>query len=161
MLLMFLGLNGAGRLAPSGSRSSAWLWLVVIAVIVAIGIDVSASAQYVLMGLQMISLFVFTVVGARSRRYTDVTPPAITVPIRLVVALHLTHVLSWRPRHARASCWPIFLYWGWDTVPSRQRRERGLTHHAWRLGGAEHLILVVTYVLDHGRHARRTMAPSS
>ena len=59
-MFLMLGMNSA-------ASSTLWntvggvAWIVIVAVFVAIGINVSANAQYVLMGLQMIPLLLFTV----------------------------------------------------------------------------------------------------
>ncbi len=58
------------------------LWLVGIGVIVAIGIEISARTQYVLMGVQMISMFVFAT-WALIKAYTmhpSIAYPATTRP---------------------------------------------------------------------------------
>ena len=78
-MFLMVGMNSA-------ANSTLWntvggvAWIVIVTVFVAIGINVSARAQYVLMGLQMIPLILFTV-WALVKGYA--THPAGFTPIRL------------------------------------------------------------------------------
>ena len=88
------------------------LWLIGIGVIVAVGIEISARTQYVLMGVQMISMFVFA---------TWAIIKAYTMHPYHWAHVYLTqfswHQLSWT-QITQGVVLAIFLYWGWDTATS-------------------------------------------
>jgi amino acid transporter len=125
------------------------LWLVGIGAIVAVGIEISARTQYVLMGLQMISMFVFAT-WALIKAYMK--HPSITDASGRV--LHWAHVyptqfgwhsLSWS-QITQGIVLAIFLYWGWDTATSVNEESKN-SHVLPGLSAVlSTVLLVFTYV---------------
>ncbi len=99
------------------------------------------------MGLQMIPLLLFTF-WALIKGYA--THPAGFSPDPLLVVLHDSHVGQRPRRWRRAGRLPVL---GLGHRAGRQRGERGLAHHAGRLGGPQHAHPGRHVRADHGRHA--------
>jgi amino acid transporter len=100
------------------------LWLVGIGVIVALGIEISARTQYVLMGVQMISMFVFATwalikayMKHPSIAYPHHNPPMVLHWAHVFLTQFGWHTLSWT-QVTQGVVLAIFLYWGWDTATS-------------------------------------------
>ena len=115
-------------------------WIIVVAVFVAIGINVSANAQYVLMGLQMIPLLLFTV-WALIKGYA--THPAGFAPIKLSW-FFTTHISG--SALAAGVVLAVFLYWGWDTVLAVNEESEDARTMPGVSAVLNTLILVVMYV---------------
>ena len=145
-----------GRTRPSGSTFFGVLWLVGIGVIVAIGIEVSARTQYILMGVQMISMFVFAA-WALIKAYTvhpsfaypahNPPDPAQRPRLPHVVQLASVELDADHPGH-RARHLPLL---GLGHRDERQRGVEGLARPAGRLGGAEHHPARLHLRVRHGR----------
>jgi amino acid transporter len=128
------------------------LWLIGIGVIVALGIEVSARTQYVLMGVQMISMFVFAAWAlikayAMSASYTFTgRKPPLTVHSAHV---HFTwfgwHTLSWQ-QVTTGIVLAIFLYWGWDTATSINEESKDSHTLPGVSAVLSTILLVFTYV---------------
>ena len=116
-------------------------WIIIVAIFVAIGINVSARAQYVLMGLQMIPLLLFTV-WALIKGYA--THPSGFMPIRLgwFFTFHLSGSAL-----AAGVVLAVFLYWGWDTVLAVNEESEDARTMPGVSAVLNTLILVVMYVL--------------
>jgi amino acid transporter len=131
----------------SAGNSTLWTtvggvaWILVVAVFVAVGIKVSARAQYVLMGLQIIPMVLFTV-WALVKGYA--THPTGFAPIRLSW-FFTTHVSA----HALAAgvVLAVFLYWGWDTVLAVNEESEDSSHMPGVSAVLNTIILVLMYVL--------------
>lgn len=150
-MLYFFGLD-------SLAASTFWvtffgvLWLVGIGVIVAVGIEISARTQYVLMGVQMISMFVFAV-WALIKAYT--MHPAFTfaghhpVITTRTPGFHLTwfgwHSVTWT-QFMQGVVLAIFLYWGWDTATSVNEESENSHILPGVSAVLSTLLLVFTYV---------------
>ena len=88
------------------------IWIVLMTYICYVGIEVSANFQKVLLGIELIMLFVLSIV-ALVKVGTGHAPPG-----------HLTPSLSWlNPFHissfsafASGIILMVFIYWGWDTA---------------------------------------------
>ena len=139
-MFLMVGMNSA-------ANSTLWntvggvAWIVIVTVFVAIGINVSARAQYVLMGLQMIPLILFTV-WALIKGYA--THPAGFTPIRLSW-FFTTHVTG--SALAAGVVLAVFLYWGWDTVLAVNEESEDSRTMPGVSAVLNTLILVVMYVL--------------
>jgi amino acid transporter len=139
-MFLMLGMQGA-------AGSTLWNtvggvgWIIIVAVFVAIGINVSANAQYVLMGLQMIPLLLFTV-WALIKGYA--THPSGFMPIRLgwFFTMHITGSAL-----AAGVVLAVFLYWGWDTVLAVNEESEDSRTMPGVSAVLNTLILVVMYVL--------------
>ncbi len=131
----------------SAAASTLWntvggvAWLVIVGIFVAIGINVSAKAQYVLMGLQMIPLLLFTV-WALIKGY--VMHPAGFSPIRFSW-FFTTHMSG--SALAGGVVLAVFLYWGWDTVLAVNEESEDSRTMPGVSAVLNTLILVVMYVL--------------
>ena len=108
-MFLMVGMNGAAA-STFWNTVGGVAWIIIVGIFVAIGINVSARAQYVLMGLQMIPLVLFTV-WALIKGYA--THPTGFTPIRLSW-FFTTHVTG--NALAAGVVLAVFLYWGWDTV---------------------------------------------
>ena len=115
----------------------------------AIGIEISARTQYVLMGVQMISMFVFAT-WALIKAYTahpSVTSPA--TPVHSHAHVHLTwfgwHQLSWT-QITQGIVLAIFLYWGWDTATSVNEESKNSHVLPGVSAVLSTILLVFTYV---------------
>jgi len=131
----------------SAAASTLWntvggvAWLVIVGIFVAIGINVSAKAQYVLMGLQMIPLLLFTF-WALIKGYA--THPAGFSPIHFSW-FFTTHMSG--NALAQGVVLAVFLYWGWDTVLAVNEESEDSRTMPGVSAVLNTLILVVMYVL--------------
>ena len=131
----------------SAAASTLWntvggvAWLVIVGIFVAIGINVSAKAQYVLMGLQMIPLLLFTF-WALIKGYA--THPAGFSPIHFswFFTIHMSGSAL-----AQGVVLAVFLYWGWDTVLAVNEESEDSRTMPGVSAVLNTLILVVMYVL--------------
>jgi amino acid transporter len=124
------------------------LWLVGIGVIVALGIQVSARTQYVLMGVQMISMFTFAT-WALIKAYT--AHPSVTSLGKTMHWIHIHptqfgwHSLSWT-QITQGIVLAIFLYWGWDTATSVNEESKNSRILPGISAVLSTILLVFTYV---------------
>ena len=139
-MFLMLGMNAAAA-STFWNTVGGVAWIIIVAVFVAIGINVSARAQYVLMGLQMIPLLLFTV-WALIKGYA--THPAGFTPIRLSW-FFTTHVSG--SALAAGVVLAVFLYWGWDTVLAVNEESEDSRTMPGVSAVLNTLILVVMYVL--------------
>ena len=139
-MFLMVGMNAAAA-STFWNTVGGVAWIIVVTVFVAIGINVSARAQYVLMGLQMIPLLLFTV-WALIKGYA--THPAGFTPIRLSW-FFTTHVTG--SALAAGVVLAVFLYWGWDTVLAVNEESEDSRTMPGVSAVLNTLILVVMYVV--------------
>ncbi len=139
-MFLMVGMNGAAG-STFWNTVGGVAWIIVVGIFVAIGINVSAKAQYVLMGLQMIPLLLFTV-WALIKGYA--THPAGFSPIRLSW-FFTTHVTG--SGLAAGVVLAVFLYWGWDTVLAVNEESQDSRTMPGVSAVLNTLILVVMYVI--------------
>ena len=139
-MFLMVGMNSAAA-STFWNTVGGVAWILIVTVFVAIGINVSARAQYVLMGLQMIPLVLFTV-WALIKGYA--THPTGFTPIRLSW-FFTTHVTG--NALAAGVVLAVFLYWGWDTVLAVNEESEDSRTMPGVSAVLNTLILVVMYVL--------------
>ena len=128
------------------------LWLVGIGVIVAVGIEVSARTQYILMGVQMISMFVFAA-WALIKAYTfhpsytisGHKPPIVVHNVHVYLTWFSWHQLSWT-QVTQGIVLAVFLYWGWDTATSVNEESQNSRILPGVSAVLSTVLLVITYV---------------
>ncbi len=128
------------------------LWLVGIGAIVALGIEISARTQYVLMGVQMISMFVFAAwalikayVQPASLTYAGHRPPLAAHSAHVYLTWFGWHDLSWT-QVTQGIVLAIFLYWGWDTATSINEESKDAHIMPGVSAVLSTILLVFTYV---------------
>ncbi len=139
-MFLMVGMNGAAN-STLWNTVGGTVWILIVALFVAIGINVSANAQYVLMGLQMIPLLLFTV-WALIKGYA--THPTGFMPIR-AGWFFTTHITG--SALAAGVVLAVFLYWGWDTVLAVNEESADAHTMPGVSAVLNTLILVVMYVL--------------
>jgi amino acid transporter len=136
--------NGIGTNPTSG-----WvllvgvLWIVAMTYICYRGIELSANFQKVLLGIELVMLFVLSVT-ALVKVGTGNAPPG-----------HLTPSLSWlNPFHISSFSafvsgiiLMVFIYWGWDTAVAVNEETKDKTKTPGRAAILSTFILLVTYTL--------------
>ena len=150
-MLYFLGLD-------SLAASTFWvtffgvLWLVGIGAIVALGIQISARTQYILMGVQMISMFTFAIWALIKAYTTHPTftfaghkPPLTVTTPHFYLTWFSWHHLSWT-QITQGIVLAIFLYWGWDTATSVNEESKDAHTTPGVSAVLSTILLVFTYV---------------
>ncbi|HMK91663.1 MAG TPA: APC family permease [Thermoleophilia bacterium] len=128
------------------------LWLIGIGAIVATGIEISARTQYVLMGVQMISMFVFAawaLIKAYTRHpsftFTGHNPPVTVHTPHFYLTWFSWHHLTW-VQITQGIVLAIFLYWGWDTATSVNEESKDAHVLPGVSAVLSTVLLVLTYV---------------
>jgi amino acid transporter len=119
------------------------LWIVVMTYICYRGIEVSANFQKVLLGIELVMLFVLSVTAL------------VKVGTGSAPAGHLTPSLAWfNPFHtgnfsafAAGVILMVFIYWGWDTAVAVNEETKDKTKTPGRAAIISTVILLVTYAL--------------
>lgn len=138
-MFLFFGLDGL-------ASSTLWVtvggvcWILFVAVFVAIGINVSAKVQYVLMGMQIGALALFTVWAIVK---------AIAIKPEGYAPLRLSHLFSTHLTASQLSAGvllAIFLYWGWDSVTSVNEESKDSSRMPGISAILSTILLVVVYM---------------
>jgi amino acid transporter len=119
------------------------LWIVVMTYICYRGIEVSANFQKILLGIELVVLFVLSIT-ALVKVGTGNAPPE-----------HLTPSLSWlNPFHigsfnafVAGIILMVFIYWGWDTAVAVNEETKDKNKTPGRAAILSTFILLVTYAL--------------
>ena len=118
-------------------------WIVLMTAICYIGIEISARVQYVLLGIEVAVLFLFSIV-ALVRVYTG----------HAVAGVSLHPSLSWfNPFHiggygalTAGLLLAVFIYWGFDTAVSVNEETRDARHTPGRAAVIATLVLLAIYL---------------
>jgi amino acid transporter len=141
---LLFGANGIGT-----NPSSNWVllggivWIILMTAICYVGIEVSANFQKILLSIELVMLFVLSIV-ALVKVGNGSAPPG-----------HLTPSLSWlNPFHVPSfsafvggTILMVFIYWGWDTALSVNEETKDRNRIPGIAGILSTFILLVTYAL--------------
>ncbi len=137
-------LVGADSLAASTfwSTVAGIVWIAVMTYICYRGIEVSARMQYVLLGIEVLTLMVFAIF-ALFRVYAGGAP-----------ANHLTPSLSWLSPAGlsgtsivTATLIAVFIYWGWDTAVATNEETADPATTPGRAAVISTVLLLLTYAI--------------
>jgi len=118
------------------------IWIIIMTWICYKGIEVSARLQYALLGIELVILFIFSVV-ALTKVYTNhATPESLTPSISWLWPsdMSLSAVVT-------ATLIAVFIYWGWDTAVSINEETADPHKTPGRAAIISTLLLLVTYAL--------------
>jgi len=138
-------LLGMDALADSrfavASVGTAWMGLVTW--VCARGIESAVRTQYLLLGLELIALIIFTLAALA----TAMGPSAPTDALRPSLLWFNPGTVESSSALAGAVLVSIFLYWGWESAVSMNEETRNSTHTPGRAGLASVVILLLIYAL--------------
>ncbi len=118
------------------------IWIIIMTWICYKGIEVSARLQYALLGIELVILFVFSVV-ALTKVYTgNATPESLKPSISWLWPsdMSLSAIVT-------ATLIAVFIYWGWDTAVSINEETADPHKTPGRAAIISTLLLLVTYAL--------------
>ncbi len=118
-------------------------WVVLMTWICARGIESAARTQYLLLGLELIALIVFTVAALA----TATGPGAPADALKPAASWFNPGTIESSSAFAGAVLASIFLYWGWESALSMNEETRNSTRTPGRAGLASVVILLLIYVL--------------
>jgi amino acid transporter len=118
-------------------------WVVLMTWICARGIESAARTQYLLLGLELIALIVFTVAALA----TATGPGAPADALKPAASWFNPGTVESSSAFAGAVLASIFLYWGWESALSMNEETRNSTRTPGRAGLASVVILLLIYVL--------------
>ena len=118
------------------------IWIIVMTWICYKGIEVSARLQYGLLGIELVILFVFSVVALTKVYSNNATPESLTPSISWLWPsdMSLSAVVT-------ATLIAVFIYWGWDTAVSINEETADPHKTPGRAAIISTLLLLVTYAL--------------
>ena len=136
-----------GAYGPAGNKwwtlTAGVAWIIVMCAICYIGIEISANIQYLLLGIELIMLGVFSVT-ALAKVYAGSAPPGNIHPA--ASWFNPFHVGSFSALTSGMLI-AIFIYWGWDTAVSINEETRDRSRTPGIAAVTSTLVLLVTYVL--------------
>jgi len=118
-------------------------WVVLMTWICAHGIESAARTQYLLLGLELIALIVFTVAALA----TSTGPGAPADALKPAASWFNPGTVESSSAFASAVLASIFLYWGWESALSMNEETRNSIRTSGRAGLASVVILLFVYVL--------------
>lgn len=141
---LLFGAKGIGSDPTSGwVLLGGIVWIILMTAICYVGIEVSANFQKVLLGIELVMLFVLSIT-ALVKVANGTAPPG-----------HLTPNLSWfNPFHissfgafASGIILMVFIYWGWDTAVAVNEETKAKTRTPGIAAIVSTVILLITYAL--------------
>ena len=118
------------------------IWIIIMTWICYKGIEVSARLQYALLGIELVILFVFSVVALTKVYSGNATPESLKPSISWLWPsdMSLSAVVT-------ATLIAVFIYWGWDTAVSINEETADPHKTPGRAAIISTLLLLVTYAL--------------
>lgn len=140
-----LGWDAAGNLDSSTTWTTVagLVWIAVMTWICYRGIEVSARIQYVLLGIELLVLIIFSAV-ALGRVYSG---NGVEGSLHPALSWLWPGGLSWADVIAPALLTAVFIYWGWDTAVSVNEESDDPARTPGRAAILSTLLLLVTYAL--------------
>ena len=143
-VFLLFNAEGIGTNATSG-----WVllvgitWIVLMTAICYVGIEVSANFQKILLSIELIMLFVLSIVALVKVGSGNAPPGHLTPSISWLNPFHISSFSAF----ASGIILMVFIYWGWDTAVAVNEETKDKTRTPGLAAIFSTIILLVTYAL--------------